>query len=220
MRKSLFIVVFIFSIISINFGCNENTTQEINAQDYIMPLAVNNLWIARVQKIDTNGNVISTYYDTVRIIKDTTIYGVLWYMCNDQESLLRNNGWGLSTGDAFSRDWERQFLKYPANIGQRWELDTIRLTNAQTGEPDTVRYGVELAAIDTSITVPEGSYNCYYYKPYSQKLDGSSSDVIVPLVGWHWYSPGKGPIKFIYYDFEDTTGNIKEVWELIYRELN
>ncbi|MDQ1265286.1 MAG: hypothetical protein QG635_436 [Bacteroidota bacterium] len=221
MKNFRFLLLVIIALLPLSFGCQEDSTNVVHAQgDYIMPLAVGNMWVGRVQRVDSNGNVLSTSYDTVRVDRDTIINGDQWFISNFGGQIFRNfSNWGLKTKYSYMPDTIYEFLKYPAAIGDIILRDTTIGTSRISGKTDTVVYGLEVADDDTTIAVPFGNYECYYYKPYYKKLDGSQSDIEVPLVGDNWYTPGYGIIKVIMFDISEPDAKIKLVWELVYLEL-
>jgi len=217
---TLLITMYLVLIILNISGCKENSTQVVHAQNYIMPLAVGNMWVGQLKKYDSTGTLLETVYDTTRIVSDTTLNGTTWYL--SYEALYRNDSWGLKEYDVYA-EYERQMLHYPSELGFKHFIDTAVIkTKLSNGEyqKDTIIFGLETASTDTIIITPLDTFHCYYYKPCTKKLDGTSSTLEFPMVGSYWYAPGIGPIRKTIIDLSDGLGINKLVWELTYFNLN
>ncbi len=99
-------------------------------------------------------------------------------------------------------------------------VDSLILKDEVNFETDTITFGIKVANLDTTINVPNGNYDCIYYKPYSKKLDGTDYNYEVPIIFHYWYAPDVGQIKYIMQDFDSFESKNNITWELIYLELH
>jgi len=161
----------------------------------IMPLAVGNRWEYRVVTYENPIYPLDTTYDTILIVRDTTIQGETWYIDGDGASYAnRSSGlWRLSAGGQ-----PYLFAKYPGAPGPTYSAD-----------PDISQ---TVTIQDTSKYVPTFTnfYYCYYYLT-------TSSDPT--LRRDYYYAPRLGLIRFDRF-LVDPAATLKEQWLLIRMSLN
>lgn len=218
MRKTnLVLTVIILIVISLT-ACNNNSTQPtkpVVKQDYIMPLAVGNIWVMSIKELRPDSTIYRSSIDTIRILSDTIINGIKWYIPIWSGLYLRNNEWGLNTYESES-GIEAKSYKYPAEINFSWITDTLTWgSNNYPFTYDTLIYGYRIDRIDTLVTVPAGTFNCYHYRNFTRTFAGVETDTWKQVGGEYWFSPGYGWIKGINYDM----GSGFQVTELIHLDL-
>lgn len=174
--------------------------------DYLMPLAVGNRWIATVVETDDFLYVgeESTYLDTIvitsmskEIYRDRT--GRIWWNGSD----------GLYRGD-----WNcgGPMGVYPAERGDTFATTPVAqvlLPDPNGGDPEVVEQQIcqVVIATDTLITVPAGSFRCYHYAP--RLLAPAEARLVRPE--HRFYAPGVGPVLI---ERWNTEGEIIYRWEL------
>ncbi len=160
----------------------------------IMPLAIGNRWEFQVINY-TNPVVPDTTYDTILVVRDTTIDSEQWFILDDGMLLTNRNGglWRMTaTGTPY--DW----LKFPGLLGQTYNADPVR------GE------SVKITAISQLIAIPPlPLFYCYVYE--SKYTDPDTKDV-------YHYAPRIGPVMLSHY--VNLTTTLRERWTLIRYHLN
>jgi hypothetical protein len=196
MLKKLIMLFLVF--ISISCQKDEVMSNGNVTPPVIMPLAVGNQWIFRITEEDSLFHIVSTNYDTLRIIKDTLIANEKWCLDNDGEIYSnRSTGlWKIVNGAP------SLLLKYPANTTDSYLSGDINGGNL-----------IDVASTRRYIHVPDGDYECYMYR-FMRSPDSL-------LLHVDHYAIGKGPIYFIF--FAKTTGGsyyYKYQYELISTSAN
>jgi hypothetical protein len=189
------------SLLSLASACNdEKTAGEKADTSVIVPLKAGRAWVGTytTHSYEPYSTASTTY--TYSIIDTFTVQGEKWFVIErkfgtdaigHKWSLTnRKDGlWsrGLSYADTSSGDYPLLYAKFPTEIDARYD-----------------GFGVEcfvrVSAIDTSITVPAGTFRCYGY----EWRDNASPDY-----GTFYLSPGIGWVKE-----EVHSANVFTIWEL------
>lgn len=143
-------------------GGTNSPTNDTREGDVILPLAVGNQWGFVDTQFDSAGTVVSTEVAVFSIWDDTTISDENWYRANMIKGgqtwdwgIYTNRSTGLWMQEASGEGQPPQpvelFLKYPATVGDEYFAD----------EDHGI---VTVVSIDTTITVPQGTYSCVLYR--------------------------------------------------------
>jgi hypothetical protein len=120
------------------------------------PLKVGNVWNYKLTSFDTSGVALAAPQDFVyQITKDTTVFNEQWY-CMSGALFYINRGdgvWRVFNGIPVL------FFKYPAKVSDSYSSSLGR---------------IRVMSVDTSITVPKGTYHCYQYR--LSQANGSQFD--------------------------------------------
>jgi hypothetical protein len=155
----------------------------------IIPLDVGNYWIYEVT-IASNGIVHSRGEEQLEVIDQVFMENAFWFQLSNSQLLLgelyANTAVGLETSRQGGTS--QMLLKYPAELEDEYTLN----------EGSGMEYSVTVLGADELITVPGGSYECYYYLFEHDKV---------------WYNgffyPGVGLIRWQFVD-----PPYMETWEL------
>lgn len=175
-------------IIILLSACNCSTTN--NNQMEIMPLKIGNKWVYSV-KTEKDSLV-----KTNQIFKDTLVQGDIWFIVTlDGVPVFiaknKSDGmWLLRKSTAFPDGKAVLFYKYPANVGDSYDVDTIKVTILSTKD---------------TIHVIGGTYICYHY----QTLWGQNEKYD------EYFTPNIGVIKIIGYRYTSGQWNVVETTEFI-----
>ena len=156
------------------------------------PLVVGNSWTYKVTSFNPDGSKKSGTGSIVyQITEDTTVNGEKWSYLKTGTSggayyLNRSNGvWSVINGSM------NYFLKFPAKPRDMY----MTLSNNIMG----------VVSIDSSITVPKGTFSCYEYILFQEN----------PIADYY-FSPGTGFIRIDLYEQADSIGNyINSRYELV-----
>ncbi len=167
--KLLFVFILLLSISSCKKE-NNPVMPEPEQRQVLMPLSIGNIWIIKVSFLDTLGNVTSTQFDTMKVLRDTTIEGKQWYITN--WDIYRNEPDGLYI-------WLTKphlIYKYPANAG-----DTYRTGSAT----------VKIVSTNENHSVPYGTLKCYHYQLTYDNTNGyKQNNFTSPGVGYVSWESG------------------------------
>jgi hypothetical protein len=140
----------------------------------LMPLAIGNRWEFQVVNY-TNPVVPDTSYDTILVVRDTTIDTERWFILNDGAvTTNRDDGLWRMTATGTPYLW----LKFPGLQNQTYNADPVR------GESVKI---TSTSQIVTSPTLP--LLYCYVYE--STYSDPSTKDVF-------YYAPRVGPAVLVH----------------------
>jgi hypothetical protein len=156
--------IFILSLVTLLLAsCSEQsnpTGSGTSSSNQIMPLAVGNSWTTRVTFYDTTGAVANLDSSTIKIVRDTTIQNEKWFA--DSSGILYTN-----RSDGLWMKWASSTVlvaKYPASLGDTF---TTGVFNDMTAT---------VLSMDTSITVPKGTFRCYRYRAIKGAFDTNYSN--------------------------------------------
>jgi hypothetical protein len=177
-----FLIVFALVVFIISLNCSDNPSSNRDTRQ-IMPLEIGKTWRATVRMVYSPESA-DTLVDMTDIIDTVNVEGERWYQVlffldGDPvgEALMTNRSDGLwfwpTTADNISGE-PYLWIKFPILRGQ---------TYTKTGNPEEE---ITVIAIDTSITVPYGTFNCYCYRGLS--FDDN-------IVVHRFYAPDTGLIK-------------------------
>jgi hypothetical protein len=147
----------------------------------ILPLAVGNQLVSHYTEYNPSGQVTETGTSTSTVVGDSVIGDTLWYLVEDTYDGVDTSLWANFDDGAWSvvdtaSPPEQLMLKYPATVGDTYGYDQIT---------------VHVDDLDASVTVPAGTFTCYYYR------------VTVPVLGTIakiWAAPNIGVVKAEQYD--------------------
>lgn len=166
-------VVCLLLLIVLSSDCSDNDKSSNPKEAVeIWPLKIGNRWVLEDQLLDSVGNVLQLDTTAILIAKDTTIEGGTWYIATANGSSgemlpgqIRDDGmWGWD-GDSAVLVW-----KYPATIGDVFIIGFDTVTTV---------------SIDTSITVPAGTFVCINYR-WKDNFEPNR------IYQYHFLSPGVG----------------------------
>ncbi len=150
--------------------CQPNTNPDV-----LINLNVGTWFVTDVTEYNTSGGIDSSYQTLSTVISDTLIADSLWMVVEDTTSIDHTYTVNRVDGVWYWSDTltppEALALKYPATVG-----DSYPYYDAT----------VYVVSIDEQITVPAGTFSCYYYR------------VDVPVVGTLakiWCAPNIGIVK-------------------------
>lgn len=178
MKKSLILVIF--SLI-FNNSCSEHSTDGNNDSKYLIPFKVGNSWEYENIFYDTAGNVMSTSTKTEKIIKDTIMFNMHFYM------MYIN--WGVYLTNKADGVWEYHIsldsviinraliYKYPCKTGDTYHISLGR------PEPDVI-----IISTNEAVEVESETFNCILYRYQFDEPDDNHRNF--------YFAPGVGKIKY------------------------
>jgi hypothetical protein len=143
----------------------------------ILPLTIGNQWITNVIEYNENGQVVDEYTGTGIVVGDTVINSWNWYFLESDTGMTTDtSSWTNKTDGAWARtdstgEPETLMLKYPAIAGESYPVYDVTVT---------------VESIDASVTVPAGTFTCYYYRMHIP---------IFGTIGRVWAAPNIGLIR-------------------------
>ena len=194
--RSLFIILAVI-VTALTTGCNSDLLTGPSAADVIMPLAVGNTWSYKVSEYDSTGAFVGTRYDfeITTIAAEESINGERWFRA-DSVVLRTNRPDGLWVWIDGFYPWP--VAKYPAAVADTFHTEIWQQTfeNGEAGM-QFLTY-VVVTSIDTSITVPAGTFTCHAYEMTATLPDGSPLPDSLSSLRPHernWFAPNVGLIK-------------------------
>ncbi len=190
-------------------GCSTSPTAQ-NAGSVIVPLAVGNEWIGRTTRYNFSGGINTSLPEPWMVITSMqTINGEEWFFNENGASYInRPDGcWThLMATDSF------RLARYPGQVGDTSSLLAFIETFENGMLGDTFDILSSIAATDTSVTVPAGTYSCYHYQ---SKAYAYRPGVAMRIFSDEFYAPNVGPVRSVTYTLRpDSTVGIQSVWEL------
>ena len=142
----------------------------------ILPLAIGNEWITEVTEYNESGQVTGQFTGTGTVVGDTMINDWPWYFLETDTSGTDTSLWTNRDDGAWA--WtdsagtpEVLMLKYPAVPGESYSVYSV---------------SVAVEAVDMNVTVPAGTFSCYYYRVYIP---------IFGTIGKIWAAPDIGIVR-------------------------
>ena len=180
-----YLVLFSLTIILLLSSCkNEDNPVNQNYLPELLPLKIGNWWAFQRTDFDSTGNIVSTFADTMRVLRDTVIQNEHWFITN--HGIYRNAKDGLRYWSW--SDNSSYVYSYPAN-----ENDIFIMGSAI----------VKVKSVNEKISVPCGDFSCYHYQAeLSQLYNWQINYFLSPGIGFvssegpSWTSSGK---YYIYY---------------------
>ncbi|MCP4566974.1 MAG: Ig-like domain-containing protein [FCB group bacterium] len=170
-------------------GCIADTAGNTMGDDYrwsistdyedLMPLAIGNQWVYRVDSRDSLYYNVEISYDTV-LIKDSVLRDDEYWYYVDGGGYFQNKDdglWNIING------MEQLFLKHPAVVGDEYGFSPY---------PQYSWLGTRMTLIskDTLVEVPAGTFSCYLY--VCEVYD------VYTMYDSYFYAPGIGMVKKIH----------------------
>jgi hypothetical protein len=169
-------------------SCNETSTN--NNPIEIIPLNIGNKWLYSVKSLD------DSVVKANQILKDTLLQGEKWFIMNldGVPVFIAQNKpdglWIFRKSTAYPDGKAVLFYKYPAKVGDSYDIDTIKIS---------------VLSIRDTIQVIGGTYTCYHY----QTLYGQQEKYD------EYLAPGIGAIKLLAYKFVSGQWQLVETTEFI-----
>lgn len=142
----------------------------------IQPLAIGNSWTTYVTEYLESGLPISEYFAVGEVVGDSTIADTTWYHMAGSTGGVDTSLWTNKEDGAWM--WtdsagqpQALMMKYPATAGESYPVYAVTVTVESTS---------------TSITVPAGTFECYYYRAHIP---------IFGTVGKIWAAPDVGVVR-------------------------
>jgi hypothetical protein len=146
-------ILLILSILIISSCKKENNPIDNGISQETIPTKIGNQWLSSITRYDTSGAILSIGNDTIWISRDTTIQGIKYFTFLEGQFIPESRNGNVSrihlydarnTSSGFVK-WDSPgeviIYKYPSQIGESY-----------------------VYALDTSITVPAGTFKCVCYK--------------------------------------------------------
>jgi hypothetical protein len=114
----------------------------------IMPMKIGNEWVYKETAFDSVGQPIAIDYDTVRIARDSSLLGEMWFL--DNHGILQTNrqdGRWVFAGTPYMTE------KYPARLN-----DSYVVQDSLSG------ILARVSGANISVVVPAGAYEAYGYR--------------------------------------------------------
>ena len=159
-------------------GCSDDngTNGGDPIPNVIVPLALGYTWAGTQIEYDFTGAEVVDFYQTFFVNQDTTIAGERWFAIAGAKILLANRDDGLWIRYGFQDTLDLQepamYAKYPTTVGQSWQSG-ISLSATVT-----------VVSVDTSVTVPKGTYSCYLYEWVRDSGTRIDRYFMAPKAGW------------------------------------
>jgi len=156
------------------------------AKDSIIPLNIGNKWTWQLTLYDTLGKPYSTYLDSLRIDSAKNINSEHWcFPGHPYEKLAFAN---LSDGcyyRAFDDTPGASFLfyRYPARANDTYRAPSGVVSGYRVWIVDTLE-SMTILSIDTTITVPAGTFTCYLYRRARKDGVHYFDEFLAPGLGW------------------------------------
>ncbi len=191
-----FLVDYLF-----NNGQEPPACSTVVVDSVILPLTIGNQWISDVTEYNSSGQVTAHYIDTGYIGGDTIIVDTTWYLFLDEDSASVDTSiWTNKDDGAWS--WtdsasapQALFFKYPANPGDSYPLYDVTVT---------------VESINESVTVPAGTFTCYYYRVHIP---------VYGTIGRIWVAPNIGIVRAEEYELTLFGTYLSRVVELVSYQL-
>ena len=142
----------------------------------ILPLAIGNQWLTSVIEYNESGQTIDEYTATGTVVGDSTIEDWTWYLMVTDTAGADSSLWTNKEDGAWA--WtdsagapEALMLKFRATPGESYPVYDVTVT---------------VESISTSITVPAGTFECYYYRAHIP---------IYGTIGKIWAAPNVGVVR-------------------------
>lgn len=188
--KALLLTLLVFASVVFS-ACTEDDSVPTaavpsNGPLEILPMKVGNWWGYRYSLILFGDTAHQDYVDTLRVVDEETHGGQTWYAQFEPDAvgfrfLFRNTDSGLVRYDG---NLVEMALKYPGAVGDRHK---------------EIYYSTQvhctIVSTDTLITVPAGTFECYYYL-----ISDSSGNPVIQA----FYCPGVGEVKYISHRHSDS----------------
>jgi len=143
--------------------------------DVIQPLVIGNQWVTSVVEYNESGQQTDAYSATGEIVGDSVINDTTWYIMTSDtgagSSVWTNKDDGAWLWTDSAGQPQALMMKYPASVGESYGVYMVTVT---------------VDATTASVTVPAGTFECYYYRAH------------IPLygtIGKVWACPNVGVVR-------------------------
>ena len=155
-------IILIIALVLVS--CSDNSTNNPKSLE-IIPLKIGNMWIYQNLKLDSNGIILKTTYDTLEVVKDTVFDGSKWFTYYNPSRYMwfqnNDNGYRNAIKPEY---WRFLDYKYPGIAGDKF----VSSRGSKTIE-----------ATDSKFKIVPGEFICYKYVSY----DGSE-EFLCPGIGF------------------------------------
>lgn len=198
MAKGLVFSLLAFAVV-IAAGCSSDngTNGGDPIPNVIVPLTLGNTWVGTQVEYDSTGAEVVSFTQTFFVNQDTVIAGDRWYAIAGARILLANQNDGLWIRYGFQDTLDlldpAMYARYPAVVGQSWQSG-IDLSST-----------VSVVSVDTSITVPKGTYKCHLYRWVRDSGNRIDHYFLAPKTGWiktEFYRFTGGGTQYLYGSWE------------------
>jgi hypothetical protein len=216
--KIVFCLISVLLLLALN-SCNENSTQTPKVSNEIMSLSTGNYWIGQYKAYSASASnfnqLISSRYDTLKVVSDTTIDGMHWYKLNEGICLRKSES-GLDARPFAIHPFLFSGCKFPAAVGDTFKTEKMFCIVGTCDYGFALDSGYSYYQIDktdTVISVPKGNFHCYEIKKYSYTTSEPEPKATCPI---YYLSINVGLVKLISSTF-GKNGLIypANVWELV-----
>jgi len=180
MKRIISAFIVLVAIVVTMIACDDKPNEPGNGSTYvIVPFAVGDRSVFKVTDYDEAGSVTEISYDTILVVKDTTIEGDVWYVVEgfDYTSYNRNTDNGM---EEWTPSGTCMLFKYPASEGNEYDCSLYDIH-------------FEVGAANAEVTVEHGTHTCYEYIQTTMSGLGDSiyqyCCIDTGLVLWENYSP-------------------------------
>jgi hypothetical protein len=143
--------------------------------DVILPLAIGNEWTTSVVEYNESGQQTDAYMATGAVVGDSIINDTTWYIMTSDTgagiSLWTNKDDGAWVWTDSAGQPQALMMKYPATPGESYAVYMVTVT---------------VESVSTSVTVPAGTFECYYYRAHIP---------IYGTIGKVWACPNVGVVR-------------------------
>ncbi len=196
----------------------------IPSEPVIMPLAVGNEWIGRINRYDSHAKLDSTWLDTLRVLRSEVADGETWYYANTPViygpdtlyAWFTNRPDGLYTRDIedYPEDHGKVYrcAKYPARPGDICATFDSTFDTLGNGLYD----GVSVDTTNLRFNAPAGIFNCDVYRGFYYNRD--EDEIMSGYAPGKYLAPGVGLIAFGYFQADgshDSASGGDHTWQLV-----
>ncbi len=214
------VLASLFVLCTISLSCAP-ANGPIPDQQVIMPLALGNEWIGQINQYDSKGNLDSSWFDTLSVLRSKEAGGETWYYVHvywgygrDTNHLwFTNRSDGLYTCDSEHFTTAYRLAKYPARPHDVCVV--FENTSDSTGLYSEYR-GIGVDTTNIPVSTPAGQFQCYSYSGFDFSQAGDVGSSI-----WEpssFYSPGVGLIQWGYFGLDGKHASIPDTdrtWQLV-----
>ncbi|OGU63925.1 MAG: hypothetical protein A2499_03580 [Stygiobacter sp. RIFOXYC12_FULL_38_8] len=148
------LILFTLFLILILVSCkNEDSIVNQNTLHELVPLKIGNWWAFQRINYDSTGNAVSTFIDTMKVLRDTVIQNERWFITN-YYGIYRNATNGVRFWDSTNNS--SYVYLYPVK-----EHDMFVMGSAI----------VEVISTNEKLKVPYGDISCVHYKATFSSLN-------------------------------------------------
>jgi hypothetical protein len=208
-RYSLLIAIAAIALALASCKSHPVAPEQHNAGDtsVLMTLAIGNQWI-RHNPFDSQAP-----YDTLRIVRDTTLDGAKWFVGSDG-NIYANRSDGLYTWNQSAHRAERQ-AKFPVKLGDT-AIDRGWFPGVDTAGIviDSTHNFAIVTDLNLTVTVPAGTFNCWRALYYYYTVGAGHEPSLNTVYEYVYYAPGIGEVKAVVLSGAASNNNYVTTFEL------